>query len=225
VWGSECITPHILISGLRGGEWSASAPSPLLYPPTRWIGGWWALKPVCTLWRWENFLLLPGVERPACRPSVYRLSYSRFLLPPPPPPPPPPLLLLLILPRLRLLLLQVKLRRRTGSLRHQKGPNPGHLIGPIEPAYPLRPRDVHSLVRDTEAGYPDLLFFCGFPRFPRQMSGLCFKIGHGLPPSSLFTTLRTMRCYIVLRSDVVLWETVNKQHWSLLWRCSMFPVR
>jgi hypothetical protein len=62
---------------------------------------------------------------------------------------------------------EVKRLRRTSNLRHQKGPNPSHLIGAIEPADPLRHRDVQSLDLATETGYPDVLFFvCGFPKFP-----------------------------------------------------------
>jgi hypothetical protein len=78
-------------------------------------------------------------------PSVYRLSYSWFLLPPPQQ--------------------QVELRLRTCSFGHHKGPNPGHLIGPVEPVGPLWHVDVQSLDFDTETGYPDL-FCCGFPKFP-----------------------------------------------------------
>jgi hypothetical protein len=75
------MAPPFFTSALDGGEWSASRPS--RFPPgegahgTHWIGGW--MGPRACLDVMEKRKILPAREsipgRPACGPSLYRLSY------------------------------------------------------------------------------------------------------------------------------------------------------
>jgi hypothetical protein len=53
VWGSACVDPCLVSSGLVEGEWSALRPCHFT-PGIHWIWGWSALETVRTIWRNDN---------------------------------------------------------------------------------------------------------------------------------------------------------------------------